>query len=370
MNPVTPDGTPTSANARPRIVCAMSGGVDSSVAAALLLDQGFDVIGLSMQLYDQRGGETTFGSCCTLDDLHDARRVATALGIPHYIVNLERQFDESVVRNFVAEYLAGRTPLPCAHCNSVLKFNELLDRATGFGASAVATGHYARVEQDPLSGRWRLLRGVDPTKDQAYFLFSLTQAQLSRAVFPLGALRKDDVRRMARERGIRVADKRDSQEICFVPDNDYAAVVERLAPDAVAPGPIVDASGRVLGTHHGIHHFTIGQRKGLGIAASTPLYVTRIDADRRTVVVGGRHDLERTSVSATGVSWTAGEPPRPGTRLSAQIRYRHPAASAVVDAIDAGAVALTFDVPQPAVTPGQALVLYDGDEVLGGGWIE
>ncbi len=361
----------------------MSGGVDSSVAALLLRDAGHEVVGLSMQLYDQRGGEVTFGSCCTIDDLHDARRVAAALGIAHYIVNLERRFDETVVANFVSEYLAGRTPLPCAHCNTELKFAELVDRAEALGASAVATGHYARVERGGATAaadagmeaggsrpdRWRLLRGRDSRKDQSYFLFGLTQAQLARAVFPLAEMTKDDVRALARERGLQVADKDDSQEICFVPNNDYAAVVERKAPGTARPGDIVDREGRVLGHHAGVHHFTIGQRKGLRLSSQAPLYVLAVDAPSARVTVGARRDLERAALTASGVNWIAGAAPGSGIRASVQIRYRHAPASAIVVPLDAGRVRVEFDAPQPAITPGQATVFYDGDEVLGGGWI-
>src|SRR5437870_6348614 len=236
-----------------RIVVAMSGGVDSSVAAALLAEQGHDVIGLSMQLYDQSEGQTSFGSCCSLDDLHDARRVAAAINIPHYIMNFERQFQAQVVSNFVSEYAAGRTPLPCAHCNSDLKFATLAERAEALGADAVATGHYARVDRDRATGRHRLCRGVDAAKDQSYFLFSLTQAQLARAVFPVGDRPKDAVRQYARQRKLPVADKPDSQEICFIPDHDYAAFVEKRNPAAAQAGSIVDLEGRVLGGHAGIH---------------------------------------------------------------------------------------------------------------------
>src|SRR5512139_1391475 len=281
-----------------RIVVAMSGGVDSSVAAALLAEQGHDVIGLSMQLYDASAtveGERAFGSCCSIDDLHDARRVASTLGFPHYIVNFERQFEETVVSNFVGEYAAGRTPLPCAHCNSDLKFATLLARARGLGATHVATGHYARVEGD-ANGRWLLKRSADPEKDQSYFLFSLTQDQLARAVFPVGTLAKAEVRSQARRLGLAVAGKPDSQEICFIPDGDYAAFVERYCGEIsgiadaplFSPGPIMDRTGRLLGTHSGIHRYTIGQRRGLGIAHAAPLYVLEIRSNDNTVVVGER----------------------------------------------------------------------------------
>src|SRR5712692_5025689 len=250
-----------------RIVVAMSGGVDSSVAAALLAEQGHDVIGLLMQLYDRSEGQTSFGDCCSIDGLYDARRVAAAINIPHYIVNFERQFDEQVVSNFVQEYAAGRTPLPCAHCNSDLKFATLADRARAFGADAVATGHYARVERGEATGRVLLKRGVDYGKDQSYFLFSLTQDQLARAVFPVGDRPKDEVREYARRRRLPVANKPDSQEICFIPDNDYRSFVTTRVPATAREGVIVDEQGRVLGSHGGIHRFTVGQRKGLGLAS-------------------------------------------------------------------------------------------------------
>src|SRR5712691_182890 len=281
-----------------RIVVAMSGGVDSSVAAALLAEQGHEVIGLSMQLYDQSEGQSSFGSCCSIDDLHDARRVAAAISIPHYIVNFERQFDAQVVSNFVREYAAGRTPLPCARCNSDLKFATLADRARGFGAAAVATGHYARVERDETTGRYLLKRGVDTAKDQSYFLFSLTQAQLACAVFPVGDRPKEAVREYARRRGLPVADKPDSQEICFIPDHDYASFVAARAPEVAREGPIVDLDGRVLGSHAGIHRFTIGQRKGLGLASPSPLYVLALRPAEQQVVVGPKSALERTTLVA------------------------------------------------------------------------
>jgi tRNA-uridine 2-sulfurtransferase len=352
-----------------RIVVAMSGGVDSSVAAALLAEQGHDVIGLSMQLYDQRGSEQTWGSCCTLDDLHDARRVAAALGFPHYIVNFERQFRETVISNFVREYASGRTPLPCAHCNSDLKFSTLLDRALGLGAEHVATGHYARVELAP-DGRWLLKRSADADKDQSYFLFSLAQDQLARAVFPVGALTKPEVREQARRLGLGVAEKPDSQEICFIPDGDYASFVERKEPAVARAGPIVDQSGREVGTHGGVHRFTIGQRKGLGIASTIPLYVLNIDVESGAVTVGARAALEQTRLTASEVNWISMDAPQSPVRVNAQIRHRHKAASGAVRALPDGRAEMIFDDAQPAITPGQAVVFYDTDTVVGGGWID
>jgi tRNA-specific 2-thiouridylase len=355
-----------------RIVVAMSGGVDSSVAAALLVEQGHEVIGVSMQLYDHAervGGERAFGSCCTLEDLHDARQVAAAIDIPHYILNFERQFDEQVVSNFVREYSSGRTPLPCAHCNSDLKFATLVERAGGFGAERVATGHYARVERDPASDAHVLRRGADAAKDQSYFLFSLTQAQLARAVFPVGGMPKDLVREYARQHRLPVAEKPDSQEICFIPDDDYAAFVAAHAVEPPEGGLIVDERGQAVGRHEGIHRFTVGQRKGLGIASPAPLYVLALRPLERQVVVGPRAALERTALTASGVNWVAGEPSGP-ICVTAQIRHRHRPAAAVVRPLDAARAELVFEVPQPAVTPGQAAVFYDGDIVVGGGWIE
>ena len=356
-----------------RIVVAMSGGVDSSVAAALLVEQGHDVIGLSMQLYPSGSGdpddEARFGGCCTLDDLHDARRVASALGIPHYILNFERQFQETVIANFVQEYAAGRTPIPCAHCNSDLKFATLLDRAQGLGAGIVATGHYARVEPGP-EGRYLLRRSADPEKDQSYFLFSLTQTQLGHARFPVGDLPKTAVRAHARRLGLDVADKPDSQEICFVPDGDYASFVARRAPEVDRGGVILDEGGRQLGSHGGVHRFTVGQRKGLGVSAPAPLYVLRIDAESRAVTVGPRASLDRGSLTASAVNWIAGDAPAGWVPAAAQIRHRHRAAAGRVRALPGGRAEFEFTDPQAAVTPGQAVVFYEGDVVLGGGWIE
>jgi tRNA-uridine 2-sulfurtransferase len=364
-----------------RIVVAMSGGVDSSVAAALLAEQGHEVIGLSMQLYDQSEGQTSFGSCCSIDDLHDARRVAAAIRIPHYIMNLERQFNEQVVSNFIEEYAAGRTPLPCAHCNSDLKFATLADRARGFGADVVATGHYARVEHDAASARYVLRRGADAAKDQSYFLFSLTQDQLARAAFPIGDRPKEAVREYARRHGLPVADKPDSQEICFIPDHDYRSFVTKHVPDAARGGVMVDEEGRVLGTHAGIHRFTVGQRKGLGLAEQAlprrsgeaakagPMYVLALRPADRQVVVGPKQSLERTTLTASGVNWIAERPDGP-RRVDAQIRHRHQAAPATIRAIGSAQADIVFDAPQIAITPGQPVVFYEGDAVVGGGWID
>ena len=352
-----------------RIVAAMSGGVDSSVAAALLAEEGHDVVGLSMQLYDQQEGDVRFGSCCTLDDLHDARRVASVLGIPHYIVNFEEQFETQVVSRFVSDYAAARTPIPCVRCNSDLKFTTLLTRARGLDAPSVATGHYARVGRTS-EGQFVLKRGVDRAKDQSYFLFTLTQDQLASARFPLGALSKPEVRAYAEARQLPVAGKPDSHEICFVPDGDYASFVERRAPESAQPGCIEDTDGQTVGHHDGVHRFTVGQRKGLGVSGPVPLYVVALDARSRTVTVGPRQSLEQSTLTASEVNWIAGQPPTGPQRVAAQIRHRHPEAGAVAHPLEGNRARVEFDEPQPAIAPGQAVVLYDGEQVLGGGWID
>ncbi len=353
-----------------KIVVAMSGGVDSSVAAALLAEQGHDVIGVSMQLYDQSEGQASFGTCCTIDDLYDARRVAAAIGIPHYIVNFENRFTAQVVANFISEYAAGRTPIPCSHCNSDLKFSTLLERALGFGADALATGHYARIDAG-ADGAFVLRRGLDMAKDQTYFLFSLTQDQLARAAFPVGHLDKAAVRRHAERLELRVASKPDSQEICFVPDGDYAKFIETAAPELKRPGPLVNQDGEVVGRHEGVHRYTIGQRKGLGLSSKEPLYVLEIRSPAGEVVVGPRSALERTSLTASSVNWVAGKTaPGDWKSVGAQIRHKHAAAPARVRALDEERAELEFEEAQSAITPGQAVVFYDGDVCLGGGWID
>jgi tRNA-specific 2-thiouridylase len=342
----------------------MSGGVDSSVAAGLLVEQGYEVIGVTMHL----AGEAS--RCCSLDDADDARRVAEKLGIRFYVANYTSEFRSEVMEAFADEYLAGRTPIPCVACNQRFKFRHLLDRARGLGASAVATGHYARVDWDEAGGRQRLRAAVDPAKDQSYFLFDLDQQQLAWTLFPLGAMRKDEVRAHARRLGLATAEKPESQEICFVPDGHYASVVEKLRPEALAgAGDIVDASGRVLGRHRGVHRFTVGQRRGLGIASAERLFVVGLDAAKRHVVVGRGHDLLAHKATLKGVTWVAGAPPSDPLRVTVRVRYRHEGTTAEVRLMDEDCAAVHFDEGVRAVAPGQAAVFYQGDVVLGGGWI-
>ncbi len=349
---------------RARVVAALSGGVDSSVAAALLVEAGREVIGVTLNL---AGGASR---CCSLADADDARRVADALGIRFYVANYAERFRAEVIGPFADAYLSGRTPIPCVACNSRFKFDYLLERARVFGADRVATGHYARVDVDPESGGLRLRRARDRQKDQTYFLFELGQAQLAALEFPLGELEKGEVRARARALGLATADKPESQEICFVPDGDYARAVERIRPEALpGEGEIVDRAGRRLGRHPGIHHFTVGQRRGLGLAADRPLYVAALDAERNRVVVGPAEALHAKGARLERVSWVAGAPPERGVRARVRVRHRHAGTPASIEAHADRQAVVSFDEPVRAVTPGQAAVFYDGDVVLGGGWI-
>jgi tRNA-uridine 2-sulfurtransferase len=362
----------------------MSGGVDSSVVAGLLQRQGQRIVGLTMQLWNQRrlpelapeGGVT--GRCCSLDDVYDARHVAQHLGIPYYVVNFESGFEEQVVKPFIDDYLSGRTPIPCTLCNNFIKFDQFLDLAEGVGAARIATGHYARIDIDHATGRYQMSRGADHSKDQTYFLFGLKQEQLARTDFPLGGYTKPQVRELARELGLPVAAKPDSQEICFVPNGDYAAFIDAYFRErGISPekthGEIRDTEGRVLGQHDGTHHFTVGQRRGLRIAAREPLYVIATEPASQRVIVGRGEDLLRATLTAKDMNWVSIAPIQRPIRAQVKIRNKHAAADATVRPIgnsDATRIEVRFDEPQRAVTPGQAAVLYDGDLVLGGGWIE
>jgi tRNA-uridine 2-sulfurtransferase len=359
----------------------MSGGVDSSTVAAMLCQQGHTVVGLTLQLWNQRRlagregmPESVQGRCCSIDDVYDARRVAETLGIPYYVVNQEERFEDAVVRPFVAEYLAGRTPIPCSLCNNHLKFDQLLITARQIGADLLATGHYARNEYDESSGRWVLKRPTDRSKDQTYFLFGLTQEQLSRTLFPLGEMSKPDVREEAKRTGLRVFEKPDSQEICFIPGGDYKKFLDAYLdeqgeeiPDSA--GELVTTSGEVIGEHSGIHNFTVGQRKGLGVATGSPLYVLEIRGDSKQVVVGSDDELFSRTLRANRVNWIAIDDLREPMEVQAKIRHRHEPAAAVLEKTGADEVVATFEKPQRAVTPGQAVVFYDGEVVVGGGWI-
>ena len=366
-----------------RIAVAMSGGVDSSTAAAILKEEGHNLVGFSMQLWDQRrngpaGEEQRGGRCCSIDDLYDARSVAARLGFPYYVVNFQREFEREVVRPFIEGYLGGVTPSPCVLCNSHMKFDHLLQTADEVGAAYVATGHYARIARDSETGRYMLLKGRDPDKDQSYFLFGLRQEQLARALFPLGDLRKQQVRGLARRHSLPVAEKPESQEICFVPDNDYAGFIERHYNDVCgrdedsdpfASGEIVDLEGKALGKHPGIHHYTIGQRRGLGLAHPSPLYVIDLQPESHRVVVGERPQLGKSLCRVVRPNWISIAAPDAPVRVSAKIRSRHAESPATVTPMEYKSLLVEFDTPQLAVTPGQAAVFYDGDRVIGGGWI-
>ena len=353
-----------------RVVVAMSGGVDSSVAAALYKEQGHEVIGMTMQIWDYSrfdapDGET-IGTCCSLDDVYDARRVAESLDIPFYVVNFEDYFQEMVIDPFCDDYFNGRTPNPCILCNQVLKFEILLRRARELEADYLATGHYAQiVEHD---GLYHLQKGIDQQKDQSYFLFTLNQEQMSMVRFPLGGMTKDEVREHASRLNLRVAEKPESQDICFVPDGDYVRFLEEERGSGALDGEIVHVSGEVVGQHKGIYRYTIGQRKGLGISWPEPLFVVGIDAGKKQVVVGERKHLARTDFSVYAANWSV-RAPQSELDVHCRIRYRHREVPARIEPLADNRVRVTFKTPQDGVTPGQAAVFYHGDEVIGGGWI-
>jgi len=363
------------------IAVAMSGGVDSSTVAAMLRARGQAIVGLTMQLWNQRRlpqlrspGAPSGHRCCSIDDVYDARRVAEHLSIPYYVINFEREFEETVVRPFVTDYLEGRTPIPCTHCNNDVKFDRLLATARQIGAERIATGHYARVRYNSATQRYDLLRAVDESKDQSYFLFGITQDQLSRAEFPLGELTKQEVREIARRLAVPVAEKPESQEICFVPSGNYVQFIENYLQEQGArsqnqAGDIVTTSGDVIGRHNGLHHYTVGQRKGLGIAIGYPVYVVGLDRPNNQLVVGEDRDLRRSVCTVRNVNWIPFAPPVQPVEASVRIRNRHEPALATVAPLDATHVRVSFAEPQRAITPGQAAVFYSADQVLGGGWI-
>lgn len=362
------------------IAIAMSGGVDSSTVAAVLQEQGHPIVGLTMQLWNQRrlpelqGDGPKQHRCCSLDDVYDAKRVAQHLNFPHYVVNFEEQFEQRVVRPFVDQYLAGRTPIACTNCNTNVKFEPLLRMARQIGAERLATGHYARIRRNEETGRWELLRARDESKDQSYFLWGLSQEQLSRSDFPLGELTKEEVRALARRTNLPVAEKPESMELCFVPMGNYVQFIQAYSREAQisrtsGEGEIVTEDGVVVGHHNGVHNFTIGQRKGLGFAAGKPLYVLSLDTDKNRVIVGDDDSLRTTSCEVNGINWVSCENPQQPIRARVKIRHKHEAADAKVEPVDTDTARITFDAPQRAITPGQGAVFYDGDRVLGGAWI-
>jgi tRNA-specific 2-thiouridylase len=376
------DSLPAASAVQPGLVAvAMSGGVDSSTVAAVLLQQGRPVVGLTMQLWNQRrlpelqGEGPAQHRCCSLDDVYDAKRVAQHLNFPHYVVNFEDQFEQRVVRPFVEQYLAGRTPIACTNCNTDVKFEPLLRMARQIGAELLATGHYARIRRNDHIGRYELLRARDDSKDQSYFLWGLTQEQLSRSEFPLGELTKEEVRALAREVNLPVAEKPESMELCFVPHGNYVQFINAYArevgkPISDAEGNIVTEDGTVLGRHTGVHNYTIGQRKGLGFATGKPVYVLGIDPEKNRIIVGEDDSLRTTSFEIENVNWISIAEPSVPLRAHVKIRHRHDPSPAIIEALPGNSARITFDSPQRAITPGQAAAIYSGDVVLAGGWIK
>ena len=353
-----------------RVVVAMSGGVDSSVAVALLKDEGHQVIGVTMQIWPSGKDEDRFGGGCGIGAVEDAKRVAHKLGIPHYVMNFRDIFAQKVIADFCQEYRSGRTPNPCIRCNQYIKFEALLEKAKGLGADFIATGHHARIEKDEAKGKYMLKKGVDPQKDQSYFLYAITQEQLSHILLPVGNLTKEKVRKIARELSLPVADKPGSQEICFIPDDDYPEFLKDYIPQAAEPGPILNEQGSILGNHQGIMSYTIGQRKGLGISTKEPLYVIAIEPERNAVVVGSKEQALGDELIASDLNWIAITRPTQPITAKAKIRYRYPEAEAALTPLDEDRAYVKFVEPQLAITPGQAIVFYDGDIVIGGGTIE